>query len=103
VDIDPEALKVTKQNSLINGLSIKTYLPDNLPKKKFDIIISNILAKPLIELLPKFQSLLKPGSTLVISGILKSQIKTLKNYYSEYFSFVDSKVEKEWGLISGYK
>lgn len=103
VDIDPEALKVTKQNSLINGLSIKTYLPENLPKKKFDIIISNILAKPLIELLPKFQSLLKPGGKLVISGILKSQIKTLKNYYSKYFSFVDSKVEKEWGLISGYK
>ena len=103
VDIDPEALRVTKQNSLINGLSIKTYLPDNLPKKKFDIIISNILARPLIELLPKFQSLLKPGGSLVISGILKSQIKTLKNYYSKYFSFIDSKVEKEWGLISGYK
>jgi len=103
VDIDLHALKVTKENSLINGLSIKTYLPDNLPKKKFDIIISNILAKPLIELLPKFQSLLKPGGSLVISGILESQIETLKHYYSKYFSFVDSKVEKEWGLISGYK
>ena len=103
VDIDHHALKVTKENSLINGLSVKTYLPDNLPKKKFDIIISNILAKPLIELLPKFQSLLKPGGSLVISGILESQIKTLKNYSSKYFSFVDSKVEKEWGLISGYK
>ena len=103
VDIDLHALKVTKENSLINGLSIKTYLPDNLPKKKFDIIISNILAKPLIELLPKFQSLLKPGGSFVISGILESQIETLKHYYSKYFSFVDSKVEKEWGLISGYK
>ena len=103
VDIDLHALKVTKENSLINGLSIKTYLPDNLPKKKFDIIISNILAKPLTELLPKFQSLLKPGGSLVISGILESQIETLKHYYSKYFSFVDSKVEKEWGLISGYK
>tara|TARA_B100000579_G_scaffold59669_1_gene43104 strand:+ start:447 stop:1328 length:882 start_codon:yes stop_codon:yes gene_type:complete len=103
VDIDHHALRVTKENSLINGLSIKTYLPDNLPNKKFDIIISNILAKPLIELLPKFQSLLKPGGSLVISGILESQIESLKHYYSKYFSFVDSKVEKEWGLISGYK
>ena len=103
VDIDHHALKVTKENSLINGLSIKTYLPDNLPKKKFDIIISNILAKPITELLPKFQSLLKPGGSLVISGILESQIEILKHYYSKYFSFVDFKVEKEWGLISGYK
>ena len=103
VDIDHHALRVTKENSLINGLSIKTYLPDNLPNKKFDIIISNILAKPLIELLPKFQSLLKPEGSLVLSGILESQIETLKHYYSKYFSFVDSKVEKEWGLISGNK
>ena len=103
VDIDPEALKVTKQNSLINNLSIETYLPGNLPNKKFDIIISNILEKPLIELLPKFQLLLKPEGYLVISGILKSQIKNLKIHYNKYFNFVNYKNEEDWGLISGYK
>ena len=42
VDIDTEALNVTKQNSFINKLSIPTYLPKNLPKMKCDIIIANI-------------------------------------------------------------
>ena len=103
MDIDPEALKVTKQNSLINDLSIETYLPDNLPNKRFDIIISNILSRPLIELLPKFQLLLKTGGYLVISGILETQINIMKNYYNAYFNFIEHKVEKDWGLISGYK
>ena len=74
-----------------------------MPNKKFDIIISNILEKPLIELLPKFQLLLKPEGYLVISGILKSQIKNLKIHYNKYFNFVNYKNEEDWGLISGYK
>ena len=103
VDIDSEALNVTKQNSLINKLSISTYLPENLPKIKCDIIIANILANPLIELLPKFQSLLKPGGYLVISGILESQIKNVKTHYNNYFSNMNWKIKEEWALISGSK
>ena len=103
VDIDPAALKVTKQNSLINNLSIPTYLPDKLPKNKYDILIANILSKPLIELLPKFQSLLKPGGYIAVSGILKSQIQNVKNLYNSYFNIIECKIEEEWGLISGYK
>ena len=103
VDIDSEALNVTKQNSFINKLSIPTYLPKNLPKMKCDIIIANILANPLIELLPKFQSLLKPGGYLVISGILESQIKNVKTHYNNYFSIKNCKIKEEWALISGSK
>ena len=103
VDIDTEALNVTKQNSFINKLSIPTYLPKNLPKVKCDIIIANILANPLIELLPKFQSLLKPGGYLVISGILESQIKNVKTHYNNYFSIKNCKIKEEWALISGSK
>ena len=103
VDIDTEALNVTKQNSFINKLSISTYLPENLPKIKCDIIIANILANPLIELLPKFQSLLKPGGYLVISGILESQIKNVKTHYNNYFSIKNCKIKEEWALISGSK
>ena len=103
VDIDTEALNVTKQNSFINKLSIPTYLPKNLPKMKCDIIIANILANPLIELFPKFQSLLKPGGYLVISGILESQIKNVKTHYNNYFSIKNCKIKEEWALISGSK
>ncbi|MBT5097018.1 MAG: 50S ribosomal protein L11 methyltransferase, partial [Candidatus Marinimicrobia bacterium] len=68
-----------------------------------DIIIANILANPLIELLPKFQSFLKPGGYLVISGILESQIKNVKAHYNNYFINMNCKIKEEWALISGSK
>ena len=103
VDIDTKALDVTKQNSLINNVSISTYLADDLPKLKCDIIIANILANPLIELLPTFATLLKPRGYLAISGILESQIENIKIHYNNYFSMKDCKIKKEWALISGSK
>ena len=104
VDIDPNALNVTKNNSLINNLSISVYLPEELSNtKKFDIIIANILYKPLIELLPRFKSSLKPGGFIAVSGILESQIKIIKESYSNIFTNISLKVNNGWALVSGIK
>ena len=104
VDIDPNALNVTKKNSLINNLSISVYLPEELSNtKKFDIIIANILYKPLIELLPRFKSSLKPGGFIAVSGILESQIKIIKESYSNIFTNISLKVNNGWALVSGIK
>ena len=104
VDIDPNALNVTKNNSLINNLSISVYLPEELSNtKKFDIIIANILYKPLIELLPRFKSSLKPGGLIAVSGILESQIKIIKESYSNIFTNISLKVNNGWALVSGIK
>jgi len=104
VDIDPNALNVTKNNSLINNLSISVYLPEELSNtKKFDIIIANILYKPLIELLPRFKSSLKPGGLIAVSGILESQIKIIKESYSKNFTNISLKENNGWALVSGIK
>jgi len=104
VDIDPNALNVTKKNSLINRLSISVYLPEELSNtKKFDIIIANILYKPLIELLPRFKSSLKLGGLIAVSGILESQIKIIKESYSNIFTNISLKVNNGWALVSGIK
>ena len=104
VDIDPNALNVTKNNSLINNLSISVYLPEELSNtKKFDIIIANILYKPLIELLPRFKSSLKPGGFIAVSGILESQIKIIKESYSNIFTNISLKENNGWALVSGIK
>ena len=41
---------------------------------KFDVCIANILRGPLLELQPRLCSYLKPGGTLLLSGILTSQV-----------------------------
>lgn len=42
---------------------------------QFDVCIANILQGPLLELQPRLCGYLKPGGTLLLSGILTSQVR----------------------------
>ena len=76
VDIDPEAVAVTRQNARDNHL--EKYLTvavsngynsdlvqNNAP---YDIIIANILARPLIEMAPQLNQALAPGGKTGLSA-----------------------------------
>src|SRR5260221_347264 len=74
IDIDPQALTAVENNRTSNQLSeeqLPVFLPQQLPPVKADILIANILAKPLIELAAIFSPLIKPHGKLVLSGILQ--------------------------------
>lgn len=81
VDIDQEAIWVTEQNALNNQLSnyITVGLSDgyksDLVKENapYDIIFSNILARPLIEMAPDLSKSLKSGGSVILSGFIKEQ------------------------------
>lgn len=81
VDIDPEAVAVTRQNARDNHL--EKYLTvavsngynsdlvqNNAP---YDIIIANILARPLIEMAPQLNQALAPGGFCILSGFVDDQ------------------------------
>lgn len=81
VDIDEEAVWVTRQNAEDNGLEKyitvevsngyqSTLVKDNAP---YDIILSNILARPLIEMAPELYKSLKTGGYCVLSGFVGDQ------------------------------
>ncbi len=75
VDIDPQALYATTENARINGVDdrITVARPEALPAFSADGLLANILARPLIELAPRFATLLLPGGRLAVSGILADQ------------------------------
>jgi ribosomal protein L11 methyltransferase len=75
VDIDPQALRASATNAAHNGVErqISIMQPGDLPDIRVDCLIANILARPLVELMPRFASLLRPGGQLVVSGILAEQ------------------------------
>jgi len=90
VDHDPQALESTAENARRNNLDghIEVLLPkayrelaDNL--KKFDVILANILAEPLIKLAPLLMDSLKPGGKIVLSGILGKQAHTVAATYAD--------------------
>ena len=81
VDIDDESVTVTKQNAIDNGVEkqIEAAYSDgynadvvkqNVP---YDVILANILARPLIEMAPDMAKNLKTGGYAVISGFIEEQ------------------------------
>ncbi|MDE2196807.1 MAG: 50S ribosomal protein L11 methyltransferase [Gammaproteobacteria bacterium] len=98
VDHDPQALTATRDNARANGVlaDIDTCLPGQLPPLQVDALLANILAKPLMELAPRFAGLLKPGGVLLLSGILDTQENQVRAAYTPWFRFTVATRRGEW-------
>ncbi len=89
-DIDLESQKCFNRNVKLNSISnfrfYRCYGLNNhyLKKKKFTLIISNILLTPLKKLAKDFKKHLVNGGVLIVSGILCSQKNDIVNYYSKF-------------------
>lgn len=81
VDIDEEAVIVTLQNTRDNLLDsqIHAAVSDGYTsalvreRAPYDIIMANILARPLIEMAPDLYQALKPGGYCILSGFVNDQ------------------------------
>ena len=91
VDIDEEAVWVTRQNAEDNGLESlitadtsdgynSALVINNAP---YDIILANILARPLIEMSSSLYSSLKMGGYCVLSGFVEDQEDWVINTHKE--------------------
>lgn len=79
VDIDQEAVWVTESNAANNSISLTAAVSDGYAAAEirnntpFDLILANILARPLIAMAPDMAQNLKPGGCAVISGFVGEQ------------------------------
>lgn len=81
VDLDPVAVRVTQENVRINQeqMLVRASVSDGYSgeavKKNapYDIIVANILARPLIEFAPQLAKNLSGNGYAVLSGLLTSQ------------------------------
>ena len=80
-DIDPVAVRVARDNVRSNGIASGIAL-ETAPgfhstafskHGPFDLIIANILARPLIKMAPQLVAHLAPGGSVILSGILAEQ------------------------------
>ena len=105
VDIDPQALDVSRRNTVLNGVSdrFQAFLPNTLPADTTaDIVIANILAKPLAELAPHISACVRPGGQLALSGLLREQVDMVRPYYEKSFAF-EQRQRGEWVLFASRK
>ena len=80
-DIDAIATEVAANNARLNRVGRRIRFvtatglshPELREPAAFDLIIANILARPLIELAPKLRTAIAPQGRLVLSGLLVAQ------------------------------
>jgi ribosomal protein L11 methyltransferase len=103
IDIDPQALLASEQNAKNNEVADKLslFLPENQPEGAVDVVMANILAGPLKELHKIITAYVKPGGSLIMSGILESQVNEVLTQYENNFAFEAYKSEGEWVRLVG--
>ncbi len=105
IDIDPQALTATGMNAEKNGVfdKIKSYLPEQFTHETADIVLANILAKPLIELNQSIGALVNPNGRLVLSGILTEQATSVHDAYMDRFTIATPVTQDDWCRLDGIK
>jgi ribosomal protein L11 methyltransferase len=90
VDNDPQALLASRDNAQRNGIADADFavaLPGQYDvagwEAQADVVIANILAGPLMELSETLLHFLRPGGTLMLSGLLDTQAPGMIEHYSD--------------------
>lgn len=101
VDIDPVAVAVTRENALANSVDLAAALPESLGLARYDVLVANILAQPLIDLAPRLAGLAKPDARLALAGLLEAQVEEVARAYAADFDLVVHGAEDGWALLAG--
>ncbi|MBL8584951.1 MAG: 50S ribosomal protein L11 methyltransferase [Rhizobiaceae bacterium] len=107
-DIDPVATIVAHENAHLNHVSslVRTrtaagfHDPAFKRQGPFDLIVANILARPLMRLAPAMASHLRLGGSLILSGILAGQRNAVvAAYVGQRFRHVDTLEREGWSTL----
>jgi ribosomal protein L11 methyltransferase len=89
-DIDPEAVRVTRCNAHRNSAKVVVLRADgaNHPVIRangpYDVIMANLLARPLAEMAPELSRIIKKRGHLVLSGLLPEQRQWIERTYRQF-------------------
>ena len=109
VDIDSLAISATRINSDLNHIPenlLNVFLGSieeieaNMPTKKIDLVLCNILA-PVIKLLgPDFEKIVGHKGKVILSGLLVEQIGELKEFFLPLgWQVLEIKTKDQWALM----
>lgn len=111
VDVFQNAVNTAAQNVEQNNFTKESYktfcgnISDDEALRNeigtgYDVITANIVADVIISMSPYFRGFLRPGGTLVVSGIITERLDEVKRALSENDIKIESITEKEdWNAI----
>ena len=107
VDNCPTAVQVSAENVARNGVEhVQCAVSDGYKSDvvnnaaPYDLILANILAKPLIAMAADAHTSSKGGTTLILSGMLTRQkLEVLHSYEKQGFILRDETVRDDWSSL----
>lgn len=108
VDNDPQALAACRDNATRNGIAperLTVAFPHEVDPARWtrstDVVIANILAGPLLELSATLLNFLRPGGTLLLSGLLHHQAEALCGHYEPQLPLAIVGEQDGWVCLRG--
>ena len=107
MDIDPQAVIATRQNAADNGVAGRLQVLGSPAaiSGRFEVVVANILAGPLVEFADSITSTLADRGMLALSGVLCEQAADVMAAYAPWIEF-DEPVFREqdgqvWSRLTG--
>ncbi len=105
-DIDPAAVALFARNARSNGLRLRAVQADGAAHPliraaaPYDVILANLLFRPLLRLTPEIARLAAPGGRLVFSGILARQELPLRVALRRHgLRFLQARRQDGWSTV----
>ena len=105
-DIDEWSTDNTRHNAVINGVDSRLQarcgdatLLDTLDQR-FDLVLANINRNILLQDMPRFDSVMAPGATLMLSGFYESDCALLESKAQQLgLSLQSTKTDGDWACM----
>lgn len=101
VDNDPQAIEVTISNARTNAVELRACLPEALEPARYEIVVANILAQPLITLAPQLAERTQSGGRIALAGVLDSQADEVVSAYAASFDMAVGERDDAWVRLEG--
>jgi ribosomal protein L11 methyltransferase len=107
-DIDPEAVRVARENARLNGIGawMRLYVGPGIRHVEadrpghFDLVFANILAKPLRMLAPALARVATDDGTIILSGLLARDVPGVLSTYAHQGWYLRRRYDLEgWAAL----
>jgi ribosomal protein L11 methyltransferase len=102
MDVDPEAVATTGENLELNAITtVERRLGSlDVAGSPVDLLLANIEASVLVPLAPAFPAHLAPAATLILSGLLRTDVDAITRAYADVgLTIVARRDEDEWSAL----
>ncbi|AKV03994.1 Ribosomal protein L11 methyltransferase [Labilithrix luteola] len=82
VEIDDEANAVARENARLSDVEARTTFTTSWPEGTFEFVVANILRGILLDLATEIVDRMAPGGTLVLSGLVSTDVPAIIARYS---------------------